>query len=327
MVRLRSAGLSRGYRRNLREAGAWLLTLVQELGKDLSRADPPHVVDRWLERAVEAAYARGERFYLVNLGLVAVQRAFRLSAPLLRGAWSAVRGWRSMRPARSRVPITRYRLECMVVSALAKGWSEVGALRRRWWSAALAWWVGFVCLLRPGELLGLRSGDISLPETEASSAELGAVLIIRRPKTRRVWQEQFVVCPDPAVVQWLVWWMAGVRGGRPVFNLSRYMLAKCFSEVASELGLNGCTYTLGSLRAGGATDHFQRHRNLGELQYLGRWKQASTLQFYLHEAFAIHVTRQQNKGKTHVLEAAHSHVHRLQHPLARSLATLLGTDF
>ena len=47
-MRLRSAGLSRGYRRSLREAGAWLLTLVQRLGKNLSRDDPPHVVDRWL---------------------------------------------------------------------------------------------------------------------------------------------------------------------------------------------------------------------------------------------------------------------------------------
>ena len=95
-----------------------MLTLVQRLGKNLSRDDPPHVVDRWLERAVEAAYSAGEKYYLVNLGMVAIQRSFRLSAPLLRGAWGALRGWRSMKPTRSRVPITRYRLALYVFCAL-----------------------------------------------------------------------------------------------------------------------------------------------------------------------------------------------------------------
>lgn len=300
-----------------------MLALVQELGKTLSRDDPPHVVDRWLERAVEAAYRRGERFYMMNLGLVAVQRAFRLSAPLLRTAWAAMRGWRAMRPTQSRVPITRYRLECLVLGALAKGWSETKALRRRWWTAGLALWLGFVCLLRPGELLGLRLGDISLPEgSEGDNGELGAVVIIRRPKTRRVWREQFVVCTDASLVAWLRWWIAGRADGRPLFNISRYRLVKALDELLADFGLRDCGYTLSSLRAGGATDHFQRHRNLGELQYLGRWKQASTLQYYLHEAYAIHVTRQQFRGRTHVLEAAHQQVHLLHHPPSRSVTSL-----
>ena len=45
-------------------------------------------------------------------------------------------------------------------------------------------------------------------------------------------------------------------------------------------------YTLGSLRSGGATNHFRRFRNLGHLQYLGRWRSARTLESYLHEAYA-----------------------------------------
>ena len=210
------------------------------------------------------------------------------------------------------------------MGALAKGCGEVGALRRRWWTAALAFWLGFVCLLRPGELLGLKRGDVSLPESSGGESDgLGAVIIIRQPKTRRVWREQFVICTDPALVRWLCWWIHGLADGRPLFNISRYQLNKCFKSLAGDLGLDECGYTLGSLRAGGATDHFQRHRNLGELQYLGRWKQASTLQFYLHEAYAIHVTHQQHRGKAHVLEAAHAETHLLLHPPSRSLASLL----
>lgn len=92
MVRLRSAGLSRTYRRNLREAGFWLLALVQRLGKTITRDDPPHVVDRWLERAVDAAYQDGEKLYLVNLGIVAIQRTLKLSAPSIAGCLGCCTG-------------------------------------------------------------------------------------------------------------------------------------------------------------------------------------------------------------------------------------------
>ena len=58
MVRLRSAGLTKSYRRSLRESGVWLLGLVQELGKTLSASDGADVVDKRLERAVELAYKK-----------------------------------------------------------------------------------------------------------------------------------------------------------------------------------------------------------------------------------------------------------------------------
>lgn len=125
MVRLRSAGLSKGYRQSLRDAGSWLLDVVTELGMTLKSTDHPHKIDACLERAVELAYKRGERFYRVNLGVVALQRAFHLSAPLLRGTWGAVRGWRALQPVKSRIPLTRYRLECMILVALSRGWQNV----------------------------------------------------------------------------------------------------------------------------------------------------------------------------------------------------------
>ena len=366
MVRLRSAGLTKSYRMSLRESGVWLLGLVPELGKTLSASDGADVVDKWLERAVELAYKRKERLYRVNLGLVAIQRAFHLSAPLLRGAWSAVRGWKALKRSKSRIPITRYRLEwlwlevtpismfsdwrsrvCRFCSDLASAemcaverslkavsskkkaktpetekavassskrkttsegasaskrqsilapWgaetvesfqedflevessqeykdgklppediaasffdqqqcsmvvgdkkgshhvcttsagehgffeftfqglehtteipnlalesvqacalkrpAEEGWMRRRWIGCALDWWLGFVCLLRPGEILNLRCQDVSLPEGQGVEIEeLGAVVVIRQPKTRRVWKEQFVTCKDPALVK------------------------------------------------------------------------------------------------------------------------------
>eukprot|EP00438_Fugacium_kawagutii_P003209 Skav218054 [mRNA] locus=scaffold214:1429603:1436014:- [translate_table: standard] len=136
---------------------------------------------QWLERGVDEAYSRGERLYWTTLGVLAVQRAFHLSAPLLRGTWSAIKGWRMMKPPRSRVPITWYRLECLLVVGLSQAWAHRGFLRRRWLSAVLGWWIAFVGLLRPGELLNLRIGDISLPE---NSGEDDQQLGVTMPSSR-----------------------------------------------------------------------------------------------------------------------------------------------
>ena len=71
MTRLRTAGLSQTYRRNLRSAGVWLLGQVASLGRHLHRDDPPNLVDKWLERGVDEAYQQGERLYWVTLGAAA----------------------------------------------------------------------------------------------------------------------------------------------------------------------------------------------------------------------------------------------------------------
>jgi hypothetical protein len=62
--------------------------------------------------------------------------------------------------------------------------------------------------------------------------------------------------------------------------------SKALKSVCQAIGVGHVGYTLGSLRSGGATNHFRRHRNLGYLQYLGRWRSARTLESYLHEAYA-----------------------------------------
>lgn len=84
----------------------------------------------------------------------------------------------------------------------------------------------------------------------------------------------------------LPWWVADAPGKTELFSISRYVLQKKFADVLASLDLDDCGYTLGSLRAGEATDFFQHTRNLGELQYRGRWTAASTLQYYLMEAFS-----------------------------------------
>ena len=40
----------------------------------------------------------GEKLYWVTLGVLSLQRRYKLSAPLLRSTWSAIKAWRFLQP-------------------------------------------------------------------------------------------------------------------------------------------------------------------------------------------------------------------------------------
>lgn len=324
MVRLRNVGLSPAYRRSLHDAGSELLGRLRQRGQVVTRRTPPQVVDAWLEAVVEEAHAEGERLYWVTLGVLGIQRALKLSGPLLRGTWRSIQGWRSLRPVRSRVPITAFCLEGIVLWCFKAGWEVQGWIRRQWWSCGLALWLGFTGLLRPLEVLNLRVGDLSFSSNVAGAAtDPGLVLVIRNPKTRRIWHRQFVLCNDTRLEKWLSWWVVDASRGRQLFPLTRYMWNKYFSIALHALGLDSCHFTLGSLRAGGATNHFRRFGNLGTLQFLGRWASSHTMQFYLQEAFSTHVEAQFSVRSQGLLATLNGHNAMLNSPPAGTARSFL----
>ncbi|CAE7210929.1 SMYD3 [Symbiodinium sp. CCMP2592] len=170
-VPLRHAALSVEYRHNLRESSAWLLNKARELGAKLTRRSSSRTVDRILEATVERCYQEGERLYKVTLGVLGLQRALQISGPLLRGTWAAIRGWRSLQPVKSRVPMSKYVLEGLLVVLTARALREVGRVRERFLAAMLASWICFEALLRPGEADNLLVGDVCLPDPGLPSDE------------------------------------------------------------------------------------------------------------------------------------------------------------
>lgn len=281
MVRLRNVGLSRSYRRSLVDASNDMMRRLVRKGRNVTAKTPHYQIDKWLEAAVEECHREGERLYWVTLGVLGIQRGLRLSGSLLRGAWRAIQGWRSLRTTKSRIPITAYVLEGVVLEGIFEGWKTDGWERQQMWASALALWLGFYCLLRPSEVLQLKVGDLSFSGPGTKTRDPGMVVVVRTPKTKRIWHRQFVLCREERLERWLRWWVVGKSKTRPLFGLTRYLWVKFFNIFLSRLNLEGGGYTLGSLRAGGATHHFRCHGNLGELQFLGRWTSQNTLQFYL----------------------------------------------
>ena len=56
------------------------------------------------------------------------------------------------------------------------------------------------------------------------------------------------------------------------------------------LGAHACGFTVASLRAGRATDLFREVRDVSALRFLGRWKNARSLEAYVQEAMAALVS-------------------------------------
>ena len=62
-----------------------------------------------------------------------------------------------------RVPIPVSLMIAIVMYARARGGTQSGATRRRWWVFSVLVEMSFYCLLRPGELFKLRCKDVSMP--------------------------------------------------------------------------------------------------------------------------------------------------------------------
>ena len=125
----------------------------------------------------------------------------------------------------------------------------------------LACWLCFEGLLRPGELCQLRVADIDLPMGGWEATEnVGMILTIRKPKTRRIYHTQFVLIKNVSLIRWMSWWMQGLDPGRRVFRMGRRLWANMLSLGLSCIGAADKGFTLGSLRGGGATITFEYTR-------------------------------------------------------------------
>ena len=181
--------------------------------------------------------------------------------------------------------------------------------------------VMYHAMLRPGEAGAMLRQHVLLPR-DGHLAPGVAIVTIARPKTRfRGARVQSVIIDDPTLVE-LMQCMFGDLSGRATLCPGgvaglRARLAAAFSRV----GIGQGPYSLGSYRAGGATDMFAEHCNLAAVQYRGRWDNPRTLAHYLQMSTAA-LTYARLPGETVQLISTLSD---LLDPLARGLLQSLRT--
>ena len=147
--------------------------------------------------------------------------------------------------------------------------------------AAVLMLVGYHCVLRTGELLGIMAehvvigpdgkGILALPWTK-SGARRGA--------------QEMVTIDDPLVGRALASLQAR-RGRGPLLAGTPAQFRQLFDLAAREVGLEGLQLKPYSLRRGGATHDMAAHGDLARAIHRGRWSDARTARIYINDGLAL----------------------------------------
>ena len=86
---------------------------------------------------------------------------------------------------------------------------------------------------------------------------------------------------DPRLCAWLAWYFKRTSGRTRVFPGSRTQLVDTMRGSLCLLKIAPGTFSLGSFRVGGATEHCITEKNIGLLQFQGRWRNTQTLYHYI----------------------------------------------
>ena len=155
-----------------------------------------------------------------------------------------------------------------------------------WIPTAVVMRAGWKALLRLREAGELRSGGVLLP-TSVLAFGSGGILLIDRPKTRRVLgRHQCALLRDKWSLRWLGWLVDGVPPDLFVLPGGLPALSSCMATLVRALGLGELNVSPGSLRAGGATARLQKNLDILRLLHEGRWRNPSSLAHYLQETIS-----------------------------------------
>ena len=238
-----------------------------------------HSLAKYGQHCYDTGVALGDYVDAIN-GVVDLDRTLRRK---LTPAWDVVEAWRSVAPATNHVPCPSSLALAMFSLATAWGWWDVGILIL----------LGFLGILRPGEMLRLRPADI-LPPSVLLLPTLTAYVSIRDPKQKRTTaRREHVLVEDAAFVAFLEEWLA-CHGAptRKIFKGKASDFRKCFDALVRFFGIEPCDgkgITPASLRGGGATWLFQQTGSIELPRWRGRWQQVRTVEIYVQEVAALSV--------------------------------------
>lgn len=248
-----------------------------------NRFDPPHVLaemhardyNAGLTAWVKQCYEGGHPKDLAVGGLLKFSQRFWWCRPHIRPCWDLIEEWEYREPGEHRTPAHPVIVRACIALCLAWCWVRV----------AVMLWVGFHCLLRPGELIDLKVGDFRyMPGRRGAWGFY--VVVVREPKTRRRYARVQHVIAEELLLVMLIYYSLRFRDASEYFyGFTSSTLNKRLSTILAALGVPDL-FTLAGLRAGGATWEWLTNRNFSDLRLRGRWMNAKTLESYIQEAVA-----------------------------------------
>ena len=161
--------------------------ISHELPDPAGVGDSPAVANNILTKFIQAEFDAARPPYIAKHAVLGIQTIHRQLKGRLRQSWDAVESWLFERDTSLRVPLDPGVLEALCGLARVLG---LRCLTERNLAGAFEWLVlaallavGFYAMLRPVELLAIRSNNVRGP-TGAAGEEPWAVIAIEKPQNR-----------------------------------------------------------------------------------------------------------------------------------------------
>jgi len=199
-------------------------------------------------------------------------------------AWDLGWVWKGLQESSNNLAMPQDVLLAAVATALFWDWDDV----------ALLMYLGFICMLRPGELCALRFQDIVFSTVRGAKV---AFIFIGLPKMRRIGpRREHVRIDDSELVQALAARSVGRPAGERLYLGTSFQFALNFRSIIQALRLpisQGHGMTPACLRSGGATFWYQLTDSTEYVRFRGRWSNSRMLEVYIQEVGACTFLSQQ----------------------------------
>ena len=229
-------------------------------------------LDVLVSEFIEHLWASGEGRSLANDTVAGLQD----KDPRLRGqlpaSWHLLKTWSLNEIPNRAPPLPEKVLHAMVGYSLANNQCAFG----------LSLLLGFYCMLRTGELLGVRANHIAM--TKPTSVAIVSLGMTKGGKRQGAAESATLGVLDVLKLLWK-WKQSNLVGAH--LCPSPYRWRTLFAQTLEALGLESFNFRPYSLRRGGATHWFRHHGSFDKLLVQGRWAAPKTAKVYINEGLAI----------------------------------------
>ena len=229
-------------------------------------------LDLILSEYIEHLWSTGEGRALANDTAAGLQDKDPRLRGLLPASWRLLKTW-SVNEVPNRAPP----LPEIVLHSLV-GW----ALQGDELGFAVSLVLGYYCMLRTGELLGLHSHHISMPKPR----QVAVVSLGLTKGGKRVGAAESATLGVLDALNLLWKWKKSVPANTPLCPPPHHW-RKMFADGLKCLKLEAFGFRPYSLRRGGATHWFRHHGSFDKLLVQGRWAAQKTAKVYINEGLAI----------------------------------------
>ena len=286
-TRLEQARLSVPYRSRLtRGLQHFLLWLQCQNAKEGKWVFNLEIVNQVFSQYLTWCHDNRVSFSLAQHALLAFQARHSHVKGHMSRAWDSIKSWKMQLPQQHRLPmpISLLRalfgvlLDCAIKAPAGVTWVTVAVLTR----------IAYYGLLRPGEMLKLKRGDLRFLTRDDDTLIL--VIGIKDPKNRSAMgRTQFATITDSPTVAWAHWLFSHQTPLTRLWPDSKDRFVGVFRTGLKLCGACSLNLTLGSLRPGGTTHSFINGTEVHRIKLAGRWANEQSLTHYIEEAMSYMV--------------------------------------